>query len=128
MHPDELFNEIRTALPYANLDRGVFDRLFQFAIDGGYVLRAYDRYKRLAPMPDGRYRIANGAVARRHRQNIGVIVEAARLKVKRLGGAGRGGRIARRGRGIFRARADAGRYVLLRGRGPGVRRHPRHDA
>ena len=93
VHPDALFAEIRTAPPYAQLDRGVFDRLFQFAIDGGYVLRAYDRYKRLMPMPDGRYRIANAAVARRHRQNIGVIVEAARLKVKRVSGAGPGGRI-----------------------------------
>src|SRR5208337_1253591 len=93
VHPDEVFAEIRTALPYAQLNRGVFDRQFQFAVDGGYVLRAYDRYKRLMPMPDGRYRIANGAVARRHRQNIGVIVEAARLKVKRVSGAGRGGRV-----------------------------------
>ncbi len=88
---DALFDEIRMALPYAALSRDVFDRLFQFAIDGGYVLRAYDRYKRLTLMPDGRYRIANVGTARRHRQNIGVIVEAARLKVKRIGG--RGGRI-----------------------------------
>jgi ATP-dependent Lhr-like helicase len=79
-------------MPYAQLERGVFDRLFQFAIDGGYVLRTYDRYKRLALLPDGRYRIANPAVARRHRQNIGVIIEAARLKVKRVS-AGRGGRV-----------------------------------
>ena len=84
------------------LDRAVFDRLFQFAIDGGYVLRAYDRYKRLMPMPDGRYRIANGLVARRHRQNIGVIVEAARLKVKRVTGAGRGGGFSGRSRNISR--------------------------
>src|SRR5271165_4941147 len=93
VHPDKLYDEIRRALPYANLQREVFDKLFQFAIDGGYVLRAYDRYKRLAALPDGRYRIANVTTARRHRQNIGVIVEAARLKVKRIGGAGRGGRI-----------------------------------
>ncbi|MGB8734977.1 MAG: ligase-associated DNA damage response DEXH box helicase [Rhodomicrobium sp.] len=93
VHPDALFEEIRTALPYASLERGVFDRLFQFAVDGGYVLRAYDRYKRLVALPDGRYRIANAATVRRHRQNIGVIVEAARLKVKRISGAGRGGRM-----------------------------------
>ncbi|WKW49588.1 ligase-associated DNA damage response DEXH box helicase [Rhodomicrobium lacus] len=96
--PDTLFDEIRTALPYADLSRETFDRLFQFAIDGGYVLRAYDRYKRLTVLPDGRYRIANQHVARRHRQNIGVIVEAARLKVVRLSGngqrgVGRGGRV-----------------------------------
>ncbi len=91
--PGQLYEEMRTAAPYAALGRDVFDRLFQFAIDGGYVLRAYDRYRRLAPTPDGRYRIANAAVARRHRQNIGVIVEAARLKVKRVSAAGRGGRV-----------------------------------
>ncbi len=91
--PHDLYAEMKTAAPYATLDRGVFDRLFQFAIDGGYVLRSYDRYRRLAPTPAGRYRIANAAVARRHRQNIGVIVEAARLKVKRVSGAGRGGRV-----------------------------------
>lgn len=90
--PDALFDEVRSALPFSNLDRATFDRLFRFAIDGGYVLRAYDRYKRLIEQ-DGAYRIANIATARRHRQNIGVIVEAARLKVKRLGGAGMGGRI-----------------------------------
>ena len=55
VHPDALFEEIRTALPYAELDRGTFDRLFQFAIDGGYVLRSYDRYRRLVPLEDGRY-------------------------------------------------------------------------
>ncbi|MGO9485204.1 MAG: ligase-associated DNA damage response DEXH box helicase [Rhodomicrobium sp.] len=97
VHPDALFAEIRTALPYAALDRTTFERLFQFAIDGGYVLRSYDRYRRLVALPDGRYRIANQATVRRHRQNIGVIVEAARLKVKRIagsaGGSGRGGRI-----------------------------------
>jgi ATP-dependent helicase Lhr and Lhr-like helicase len=91
--PCQLYGEMRKAAPYAALGRDVFDRLFQFAIDGGYVLRSYDRYKRLAPTEDGRYRVANVAVARRHRQNIGVIVEAARLKVKRVGGAGHGGRV-----------------------------------
>ncbi|ADP71323.1 DEAD/H associated domain protein [Rhodomicrobium vannielii ATCC 17100] len=91
--PAALFHEVRTALPYADLPRETFDRLFQFAIDGGYVLRAYDRYKRLTALPNGRFRIANPHVARRHRQNIGVIVEAARLRVMRLSGKGRGGRV-----------------------------------
>ena len=91
VHPDALFEEIRTALPYAELDRGTFDRLFQFSIDGGYVLRSYDRYRRLVPLPDGHYNIANAATVRRHRQNIGVIVEAARLKVKRIGAGSAGG-------------------------------------
>lgn len=91
--PDALYEEITSTEPYRGLARETYGRLFQFAVDGGYVLRAYDRYRRLIRQEDGRYRIANIFTARRHRQNIGVIVEAARLKVKRLGGKGRGGRI-----------------------------------
>ncbi|MDZ4789869.1 MAG: ligase-associated DNA damage response DEXH box helicase [Hyphomicrobiales bacterium] len=89
---DELFAEIRTAAPYAALLRETYDRLFRFAVDGGSVLRNYPRYHRLVE-ENGRWRIAHPTVMRRHRQNVGVIVEAARLKVKRLSGKSRIGRI-----------------------------------
>ncbi len=82
--PDELYHEILTASPYAHVERRLFEKLFQFAIDGGYVLKAYDRYARLIFDEQGRYAIASRAVAARHRQNIGVIIEAARLRVLRL--------------------------------------------
>ncbi|MDX2266028.1 MAG: ligase-associated DNA damage response DEXH box helicase [Hyphomicrobiales bacterium] len=92
VEPDALYAEIRSAAPYAALPREQFDRLLRFAIDGGYVLRNYPRYHRLVE-EDGRWRIAHQTVARRHRQNVGVIVEAARLKVKRLAGKSKIGRI-----------------------------------
>jgi ATP-dependent Lhr-like helicase len=92
VEPDALYAEIRSAAPYAALPREQFDRLFRFAIDGGYVLRNYPRYHRLV-QEDGRWRIAHQTVARRHRQNVGVIVEAARLKVKRLTGKSKIGRV-----------------------------------
>ncbi len=90
--PDELFAEIRAATPYRDLTRETFDRLFRFAVDGGYVLRNYPRYHRLT-QENGRWRLSHPSVARRHRQNVGTIVEAARLKVKRGGVKGRGGKI-----------------------------------
>ncbi len=90
--PDELFAEIRAALPYRALTRESFERIFRFAIDGGYVLRNYPRYHRLTE-ENGRWRLSHPSVARRHRQNVGTIVEAARLKVKRGGVKGRGGQI-----------------------------------
>ncbi|MBU2533704.1 MAG: DEAD/DEAH box helicase, partial [Alphaproteobacteria bacterium] len=42
-----LFNEVRTAAPYAGLDRRTFDRVLAFVATGGYALKAYERYARL---------------------------------------------------------------------------------
>jgi ATP-dependent helicase Lhr and Lhr-like helicase len=91
--PDEVYAEVTRTLPYAGLPREEFDQLFRFAMDGGSVLAHYDRYRRLIAAPGGRFTVANNMVRRRHRMNIGVIVEAARLKVMRLNKSGKTGRI-----------------------------------
>jgi ATP-dependent Lhr-like helicase len=91
VHPDEVYAEVTSTLPYRTLSREQFDRLFRFAIDGGQVLSAYERYLRLRPLPDGRFTVANPGVRLRHRLNVGVIVEAPRLKVKRMSGKSPGG-------------------------------------
>ena len=91
--PDELYAEVTGVLPYSTLARDQFDKLFRFAVDGGNVLANYERYRRLRQGTDGRYVIASNAVLRRHRMNIGVIVEAARLKVMKLNKTGKTGRI-----------------------------------
>ena len=82
--PDTLYQEILTATPYQGLDRDDFDKLWQFTQDGGSALNAYERYQRLARNDDGTFSPANRRVIQRHRQNIGTIVEAGRLKVKRI--------------------------------------------
>lgn len=92
IYPQTLYQEVIKAPPYQAITKEYFDRLFRFAVDGGYVLEHYDRYKRLIPLDDGGYEIASATVARRHRQNIGVIVESAYLNVKRMNPK-RGGRI-----------------------------------
>jgi ATP-dependent Lhr-like helicase len=93
VHPDALFAEVTATLPYRGLSRGQFDRLFRFAVDGGQVLSVYERYRRLRPLADGRFTVAAPRVRLRHRLNVGVIVEAPRLKVKRVSGTRGGGRI-----------------------------------
>jgi len=93
VHPDALFAEVASTVPYRNLPRAQFDRLFRFAIDGGQVLSNYERYLRLRPAPGGQFTVASPRVRLRHRMNIGVIVEAPRLKVQRLNKSGAGGRI-----------------------------------
>lgn len=87
----ELHQEILNAPPYQAVDAETFAKLFRFAVDGGYVLQNYERYARLTQNEDGVYEIASRTAAQRHRQNIGVIVEAARLNVKRMNPK-RGGR------------------------------------
>jgi ATP-dependent Lhr-like helicase len=93
VEPDDLYCEVTSTQPYAALPRERFDQLFRFAVDGGNVLAHYERYRRLIPARDGGYIAASDNVRRRHRMNIGVIVEAARLKVMRLNKTGKTGRI-----------------------------------
>ncbi|HYD17472.1 MAG TPA: ligase-associated DNA damage response DEXH box helicase [Patescibacteria group bacterium] len=81
--PEELYAEIKTAWPYRNLPYKDFDAALQLVVDGGYVLKAYERFKRLVKQDDGSYALANPGVARQYRMNIGTIVEAPMLKVKR---------------------------------------------
>jgi ATP-dependent Lhr-like helicase len=79
----QTLNEIRSAWPYRNLSKSDFDLLVGFAEDGGYALQAYDRFARLTSTSRG-YQISSVQQARRHRMNIGTIVEYAKLKVHRF--------------------------------------------
>lgn len=78
----ELLAEVRGALPYSALDTETFDRVLGFIADGGYALRAYDRFKRLIKDRDGRWRVTKPAFIAQHRLNAGIIVEAPMLEVR----------------------------------------------
>ena len=80
--PVELYNEIRTAWPYRDLEWEQFERVVDFVATGGYALRAYERYAKLRKTPDGKFRIANPFVAQQYRLNIGTIVEEPMVKVR----------------------------------------------
>jgi ATP-dependent helicase Lhr and Lhr-like helicase len=79
---DELYREIATAAPYAELTRADFDAVVDFVATGGYALKAYERFARIRQGKDGRWRIAHPIVAQRYRLNVGTIVEADMLKVR----------------------------------------------
>lgn len=89
---EELYQQVLDAPPYQSLTPAIFAKLFQFAINGGYVLKHYERYAKLMQAEGGGWQIASRAFAMRHRQNIGVIIEAARLRVFRLNPK-RGGKV-----------------------------------
>jgi ATP-dependent helicase Lhr and Lhr-like helicase len=99
---DQLYAEVRTAAPYANLSRADFDDVVDFVATGGYALKTYERFARIKQDKQGRWRVANPKVRQSYRLNVGTIVEEPMLKVKlvRSRGAGTGatGAIARGGR------------------------------
>ncbi|WP_024515900.1 ligase-associated DNA damage response DEXH box helicase [Bradyrhizobium sp. Tv2a-2] len=99
---DELYEEVRTAAPYAELLRGDFDDVVDFVATGGYALKTYERFARIKQDKQGRWRVANPAVRQSYRLNVGTIVEETMLKVKlvrsRGGGSGSTGVIGRGGR------------------------------
>ena len=79
---DELYDEVRSAAPYAGLARADFDAVVDFVATGGYALKAYERFAKIRQGKDGRWRISHPAVAQRYRMNVGTIVEADMLKVR----------------------------------------------
>ena len=88
---DELYDEVRTSAPYAELKRSDFDDVLEFVSTGGYALKTYDRFRRIIQGPDGRWRVRNAQTALRHRLNVGAITGPAVLNVKLMRGR-RGGR------------------------------------
>jgi ATP-dependent Lhr-like helicase len=89
--PDELYAEITTAAPYADVSRATFDDVLDFVETGGYALSAYERYRKLFRDAEGRVTVHSERIARLARMNIGTIVEAPLLKVRLMGARGGGG-------------------------------------
>ena len=78
----ELLAELRSSAPYAGLKDETFAEVLNFIATGGYALKAYDRFRRLVPEGEGRWRIARPQIAAQHRLNAGVIVEQPLLTVR----------------------------------------------
>jgi ATP-dependent Lhr-like helicase len=131
---DALFDEVRAVPAYRSLARAEFDWALAFVEKGGESLAAYPEYHRVA-FVDGRWRVPDRAIARRHRMSVGTIVSDAMMQVKWVSsGATIGtieeGFIARLNKGdtfIFAGRAleyvrtqDMAAYVVKAGKPRGV--------
>jgi ATP-dependent Lhr-like helicase len=105
--PNELYDEVRTAAPFAALTRADFDAVVDFVATGGYALKVYERFAKIRSGKDGRWRITHPRVAQQYRLNVGTIVEETLIKVRLVrsgprakghGAGGPTGTIARGGR------------------------------
>ncbi|MDJ0644016.1 MAG: ligase-associated DNA damage response DEXH box helicase [Erythrobacter sp.] len=81
-HEDDLLAEIRSSTSYAWVDEDAFQRVLGFVENGGYALRAYDKFKRIVRSKDGVWRLAHPNQAQRHRMNAGIIVDSEMLMVR----------------------------------------------
>ena len=78
---DDLYREVTSASPYADLSRIQFDRVLEFVSTGGYALKTYERYRRLIRR-DGKWQVKTPQIAQQYRMNVGTIVEAPSLNVR----------------------------------------------
>ncbi|MEA3061169.1 MAG: ATP-dependent helicase Lhr and Lhr-like helicase [Sphingomonadales bacterium] len=83
---ESLLDELRSAAPYAGLTEETFRLVLSFIESGGYALRAYDRYRRIARGPDGIWRVSHPRFIQQHRMNAGIIVDTPLYYVRFRGG------------------------------------------
>lgn len=79
---DGLYEEIRSAAPYAGLTWGDFEACVAFVATGGYALRAYERFAKIVKGRDDLWRVRDAKVAQQYRLNVGTIVESSMIKVR----------------------------------------------
>ncbi|WP_294540631.1 ligase-associated DNA damage response DEXH box helicase [uncultured Rhodoblastus sp.] len=89
MTADALYAELVKAAPYRGLDRETFERLLGFVRNGGYALKAYDRFEKIRADANGVLRVANPKMLAAHRMNIGAIADSPMARVVIAVGAGR---------------------------------------
>ncbi|MEQ9505977.1 MAG: ligase-associated DNA damage response DEXH box helicase [Hyphomonas sp.] len=88
---DALYDEVRRAAPYSDLDWETFERITDFVATGGYALKTYDRFHRIVRRSDGLWVARTPRDKQAHRMNVGAIIEAPMLSVRLASFAGKAG-------------------------------------
>ncbi len=84
--PDALLEEVRTTRAFRDLEVDEWAWCLDFVGRGGPALKAYPRYARVREV-DGRWRVPDRTLARRHRMSVGTITSDAAMEVRFLKGA-----------------------------------------
>jgi ATP-dependent helicase Lhr and Lhr-like helicase len=85
--PASLLAEVRGADSYRWVDKETWERVISFAANGGYALRAYDRFQRITKGRDDQsgkelWRLTHPEHAARHRLNAGIIIDSEMIAVR----------------------------------------------
>jgi ATP-dependent Lhr-like helicase len=83
---EEMKAEVRTARAYRDLTEIEWQWALDFVTRGGDALKAYPDYQKVVRDEDGRYRIKDTMIAKRHRMSIGTIVSDAAVDIRYMRG------------------------------------------
>ncbi|XYJ11847.1 ligase-associated DNA damage response DEXH box helicase [Telluria sp. B2] len=108
---EELFEEVKRAWSYRELNEEEWQWALDFVARGGQSLTVYPEYRRVLPDEEGVYRVPDVGIGRRHRMGIGTIVSDATMQVKYVSG-GRIGSMEE----SFISRLKPGDHFLFGGR------------
>jgi len=108
---EQLFEEVRRAWSYRDLNEEEWQWALDFVARGGQSLTVYPEYRRVLPDEEGVYRVPDVGIGRRHRMGIGTIVSDASIQVKYVSG-GRIGSMEE----SFISRLKQGDHFLFGGR------------
>lgn len=81
----DLYDEVRSAGPYAELSWEDFEAVVDFVSTGGYSLRTYDKFRRIVQTAEGLWTARNAQARQQHRMNVGAIISPATINI-RIGG------------------------------------------
>ncbi|WP_032112584.1 ligase-associated DNA damage response DEXH box helicase [Candidatus Paracaedibacter symbiosus] len=99
INPKELFFQIKNAYPYQHMKMETFKSIFDFVVNGGYVLKHYTNFHKLIANDKNFFTPASNQVQKIHRLNMGTIIENEKLKVMLVTGKNSGKR--KKGKGTF---------------------------
>lgn len=83
--PKSTLKEIKSTHSFASISDDEFEEVLQFITTGGTSLHAYDEYHKVV-FENGKIKVNDIRIARRHRLSIGTIVSDVMIKVKLMGG------------------------------------------
>ena len=85
-YPDEIFAEVSATFSFGSITPDEWQWCLNFIVTGGASLAAYEDYKKVEIMPDGRFVVTSRRIAMRHRLSIGTIVSDVVMSVKYMRG------------------------------------------
>jgi ATP-dependent Lhr-like helicase len=80
--PEAMRAEVMTARAFRDLSDAEWQWSLDFITRGGDALKAYPDYHKVVLDEEGRYRVKDAAIAKRHRMSIGTIVSDAAVDIR----------------------------------------------
>jgi len=85
-YPDVIYKEIIETYSFASVTTQEWLHILQFLVYGSQSLEAYDEYKKIEVLPDGRFIVSDKRKALIHRLSIGTIMSDAMISIRLIKG------------------------------------------